>query len=148
MVLNRTAKRALGRAAPGSSRVILVVAILLCLVPACAVAQSQAGRPPSPQSQCGLSPGLPCNQQVAACIAKSLLAPSESALHVTVLDVKADVSHDQVLFSAVAPVWGVMVTTSLGEHGSICGSSGLEVWVSQHDGRIIKSWPWFVDCAS
>jgi hypothetical protein len=69
-------------------------------------------------------------------------------LDVKVLDLKAEVSHDQVLLSTVAPVWGVIVVTRLGENGASCGSIGLEVWVSQHDGRIIKSWPWSVDCAS
>jgi hypothetical protein len=136
------------RSFPGFGGATIVLMFTICLCVACSVSVSHDRRLATPQSACGLEPSASCDQDTALCIAKTQLGPGESALRVKVLDLRDQVSHDQVLLSSVGPVWGIILTTGLGKAGSQCGSTGREVWVSQRDGRIIKSWPWGVDCVS
>ena len=134
------------RAARGLSLANATALTTIWLCVGCAVAVSDGRVRHSAQSTCGLEPNAACNQDAAVCIAKTLLAPGESPVQITVRDLHDEVSHDQPLLSSAGPVWAVMLITGLGAADSQCGSSGCEVWVSQRDGRVVGSWPWVVDC--
>jgi hypothetical protein len=127
-----------------SALVLMIVALLA----GCLSARYQGPMHVSPQRECGMTVGADCEADQAICIAKTLLSSGESALRETVRSLTNEESHNQAARSAVAPVWAVFITTRLGPGGSVCGSMGIEVWVSRQNGQIIKSRPWEVSCAS
>jgi hypothetical protein len=87
------------------------------------------------EQACGVQRGVPCSQDQAACVAKTLLAADEAALEVQVRDLR-DNAYTQGLASDESPAWSVMLTTH------VRPTRGLEVWASQRDCQVIKFRRW------